>query len=106
MHEVSQADLEDMIGRARPMLSRLIASMTDEGHLLRQGKQFVLLEPFAGGEFDSANQLEERRSSYPESSLPLGHSMFKRSVEEKNGRLPVSPFVPAVSYRRPNGLRI
>jgi len=24
--------------------------MTEEGHLLRQGKQFVLLEPFAGGD--------------------------------------------------------
>src|SRR5216684_3810811 len=91
MPELSHADLADM---------------TDEGHLLRQGKQFVLLEPFAGGEFDSANQLEERRSSYPESSLPLGHSMFKRSVEEKNGRLPVSPVVPAVSDGRRNGLRI
>src|SRR6266852_3725031 len=106
MPELSHADLADMIGSSRPMVSRLIAEMTDEGHLLRQGKQFVLLEPFAGGEFDSANQLEERRSSYPESSLPLGHSMFKRSVEEKNGRLPVSPVVPALFKAGRNGLRI
>jgi len=105
MPELSHADLADMIGSSRPMVSRLIADMTDEGHLLRQGKQFVLLEPSPTAKSDSVNQLKDR-SSYPESSLPLGHSMFKRSVEEKNGRLPVSPVVPAVSDGRRNGLRI
>jgi hypothetical protein len=105
MPELSHADLADMIGSSRPMVSRLIADMTDEGRLLRQGKQFVLLEPSPGAESDSVNQLKDR-SSYPESSLPLGHSMFKRSVEEKNGRLPVSPVVPALSKGGRNGLRI
>ena len=106
MPELSHADLADMIGSSRPMVSRLIAEMTEEGHLLRQGKQFVLLEPFAGGESDSANQLKDRRSSYQESSRPLERPVFKRSVLEKNGRLPVSPVVPPLSKRGPNGLRI
>ena len=83
-----------------------IAEMTEEGHLLRQGKQFVLLEPFAGGESDSANQLKDRRSSYQESSRRLERPLFKRSLLEKNGRLPVSPVVPPLSKRGPNGLRI
>ena len=106
MPELSHADLADMIGSSRPMVSRLIAEMTEEGHLLRQGKQFVLLEPFAGGESDSANQLKDRRSSYQESSRRLERPLFKRSLLEKNGRLPVSPVVPPLSKRGPNGLRI
>ncbi len=106
MPELSHADLADMIGSSRPMVSRLIAEMTEEGHLLRQGKQFVLLEPFAGGESDSANQLKDRRSSYQESSRPLERPLFKRSVGEKNGRLPVLPIVPVLSKRGPKVLRI
>ena len=90
MPELAHADLADMIGSSRPMVSRLIADMAEEGLILRQGKQFVLLEPFAGEESDSADQLKDRRRSYPESSLPLGRPLFKRSVAEKNGRLPVS----------------
>ena len=50
MPELSHADLAEMIGSSRPMVSRLIAEVTEEGHLLRHGKQFVLLEPFAGGD--------------------------------------------------------
>jgi len=50
MPELAHADLADMIGSSRPMVSRLIAEMTEEGRLLRQGKQFLLLEPFAGEE--------------------------------------------------------
>src|SRR6266851_4658728 len=69
-------------------------------------KRGILLMPFAGGESDSANQLKDRRSSYQESSRPLERPVFKRSVLEKNGRLPVSPVVPPLSKRGPNGLRI
>ena len=106
MPELSHADLADMIGSSRPMVSRLIADMAEESLMLRQGKQFVLLEPFAGEESDSANQPKDRRSSRPESSLTLGRRLFKRSVPEKNGRLPVSPVVPTPPKRGPNGLRI
>src|SRR5712692_5300253 len=101
MPELSHADIADIIGSSRPMVSRLIAEMTEEGHLLRQGKQFVLREPFAGGESDSANQLKERRNSYQESSPPLGRPLFKRPAGEKNGRLPVSHVVLPLSKRVP-----
>jgi len=45
MPELSHADFADMIGSSRPMVSRLIAEMTDEKLLSRQGKQFVLHGP-------------------------------------------------------------
>jgi CRP/FNR family transcriptional regulator, cyclic AMP receptor protein len=105
MPELSHADLADMIGSSRPMVSRLIADMTEEGLILRQGKQSVLLKPFAGEESDSADQLKDRPSSYPESLLTLKRPLFKRSVGEKNGRLPVSPVASAPPKRGPNGLR-
>src|SRR6266446_386719 len=106
MPELSHADLADMIGSSRPMVSRLIAEMTEEGLLLRQGKQYILRERLAGVESDSSNQPKERRSSYPDSSLPLGGPLFKRSAGEKKGRLPVSHAVPPLSKRGPKGPRI
>jgi CRP/FNR family transcriptional regulator, cyclic AMP receptor protein len=45
MPELSHADFADMIGSSRPMVSRLIAEMTEEKLLSRQGKQFVLHGP-------------------------------------------------------------
>src|SRR5712691_1228476 len=65
MPELSHADLADMIGSSRPMVSRLIADMAEEDFILRQGKQYILRERLAGVESDSSNQPEERRSSYP-----------------------------------------
>jgi CRP-like cAMP-binding protein len=106
MPELSHADLADLIGSSRPMVSGLIADMTEEGLILRQGKRSVLLKAFAGEQSDPANQLKDRRSSYPDSSLLLGHPLFKRSVGEKNGRPPVSPVVPALPKRGPNGVSI
>ena len=76
MPELAHADLADMIGSSRPMVSRLIADMAEEGFLLRQGKQFVLIKPSPGSESDSANQLKDRPSSYHKSSLPLERSLF------------------------------
>ncbi len=105
MPELSHADLADMIGSSRPMVSRLIAEMTEEGLLLRQGKQFILLGALAGEKSDSPSQ-PKARNSYPESSLPLGRPLFKQSAGEKIGRLPVAPVVAALPKRRPNGLRI
>ena len=87
------------------MVSRLIAEMTEEGLLLRQGKQFILLGALAGEKSDSPSQ-PKARNSYPESSLPLGRPLFKQSAREKIGRLPVAPVVAALPKRRPNGLRI
>src|SRR5258708_10914039 len=52
MPELAHADLADMIGSSRPMGSRLIAEMTEERFLLRQGKQVILLESFSVGKSD------------------------------------------------------
>jgi CRP/FNR family transcriptional regulator, cyclic AMP receptor protein len=43
--ELSHADFADMIGSSRPMVTRLMAEMTKQGLLLRQGKRFILCEP-------------------------------------------------------------
>jgi CRP/FNR family transcriptional regulator, cyclic AMP receptor protein len=40
--ELSHADLAEMIGSSRPMVSRLAAEMTDQGMLARQGKRYIL----------------------------------------------------------------
>src|ERR1700730_6164338 len=69
MPELAHADLAEMIGSSRPMVSRLIAEMTKEGLLLRQGKQFILLEPLVGEKSDSPGLLKDRRNSFPESTF-------------------------------------
>ena len=46
--ELAHADFAEMIGSSRPMVTRLVAEMTNEGLLSRQGKRFVLLEQLAG----------------------------------------------------------
>ncbi len=45
------------------MVSRLIAEMIEEGLLLRQGKQFILLRVVAGEKCDSGNQPKELSGS-------------------------------------------
>ena len=42
--ELGHEDLAEMIGCSRPMVSRLIAEMTESGLLSRRGKQYVLLK--------------------------------------------------------------
>jgi CRP/FNR family transcriptional regulator, cyclic AMP receptor protein len=104
MPELAHADLADMIGSSRPMVSRLIAEMTEEGLLLRQGKQFILLESSAAGKSDSQGQLKDRaRSSLESPPAPTpGGPLSKHIV--KNGRPSVLPVVPAPSNRGPKGL--
>jgi CRP-like cAMP-binding protein len=41
--ELSHVDLAEMIGSSRPMVSRLVNEMIEEGMLTRRGKQYVLL---------------------------------------------------------------
>jgi CRP-like cAMP-binding protein len=105
MPELSHADLADMIGSSRPMVSRLIAEMTEERFLLRQGKQFILLESFAVGRSDSQGQLKDRPKISPESTPApaFGGPLYKHAVAGKNGRLSVLPPVPAPE-RGPKGL--
>ena len=45
--ELAHADFADMIGSSRPMVTRLMANMTKQGLLLRQGKRFILCQPWA-----------------------------------------------------------
>lgn len=40
--ELSHAELAEMIGSSRPMVSRLVAEMTDQGMLSRQGRRYIL----------------------------------------------------------------
>jgi CRP/FNR family transcriptional regulator, cyclic AMP receptor protein len=42
--QLAQDDLAEMIGCSRPMVSRLIAAMTESGLLAKRGKQYVLLK--------------------------------------------------------------
>jgi CRP/FNR family cyclic AMP-dependent transcriptional regulator len=41
--ELSQSDLAEMIQSSRPMVSRLISQMTDEGILGRRGRHYILI---------------------------------------------------------------
>lgn len=109
MPELAHVDLADMIGSSRPMVSRLIAEMTEEGLILRQGKQFILLEALAEEKSDPPSQPKERTGSKgsPESLPPptVARPLFKHSVARKNGRPPAALVVPAsVSKRGPKGL--
>jgi hypothetical protein len=104
MPELAHADLADMIGSSRPMVSRLIAEMTEERFLLRQGKQFILLESFGVGKSDSPGQLEDRPRSSLESTPVRGGPLYKHTIAGKNGRLSILPLVPAPSKRGPKGL--
>jgi CRP-like cAMP-binding protein len=111
MPELAHADLAEMIGSSRPMVSRLIAEMTEERLLLRQGKQYILLEALAGEKSDSPSQPKEPTGSkgFPESLPPptVARSVFELSVARRNGGLRAVPAVPvSVSKRDPKRLRV
>jgi CRP/FNR family cyclic AMP-dependent transcriptional regulator len=63
--ELSHADLADMIGSSRPMVSRLIAEVAEEGLLLRQGKQFILLDSSVKEKFSGSQRKELNGSKGP-----------------------------------------
>jgi CRP/FNR family transcriptional regulator, cyclic AMP receptor protein len=48
MPELTQTDLAEMIGCSRPMISRLIADMKDDGLVLNECRRFILLSRLAG----------------------------------------------------------
>jgi len=47
MPELTQTDLAEMIGCSRPMISRLIADMKEDGLVLNEYRRFVLLDHLA-----------------------------------------------------------
>src|SRR6266446_711165 len=84
MPELAHTDLADMIGSSRPMVSRLIAEMTEEHLLLRQGKQFILLEVSLGTRLVSHAALWQSRTGLPRnrsarSRLPTGGILLRLS---------------------------
>jgi CRP/FNR family transcriptional regulator len=46
--QLGQEALAEMIGGSRPMVSKLLAEMTAEGVIAREGRHYVLLAPHAG----------------------------------------------------------
>jgi CRP-like cAMP-binding protein len=54
--EMAHADFADMIGSSRPMVTRLMADMTKQGLLLRQGKRFILCDPSANGQIHESGK--------------------------------------------------
>ena len=103
--ELAHSDLADMIGSSRPMVSRLITEMTEEGLLLRQGRQFILLKSLSGETSDSLSPPINGRGSFSKSPPQLaGHSLLKHSVGGKNGRLALASVVSTSMRREPKGL--
>ena len=95
--ELSHADLADMIGSSRPMVSRLIAEMTEEGLLLQQGKQYILLEALAREKSDSPSQPKELIGSkgLPESpSPPTVAPPFRKRRRENTTPIPRRSITP------------
>jgi Crp-like helix-turn-helix domain len=73
--ELAHADFADMIGSSRPMVTRLVAEMTNEGLLSRQGKRFVLHEPLADDQVGNPEKTNGSALS-PRSAL---HSLFQNN---------------------------
>lgn len=59
--ELLHAKLAEMIGSSRPMITRLISDMVDQGVLARRGKQYILLHKQAS----AANEARDRASAPP-----------------------------------------
>lgn len=89
--ELNHEDLAEMIGCSRPMVSRLIADLTDTGMLTRRGKQYVLLKKwdFSNGQ-GSSNQKPALRleavSAKPKKPMTLAPlTRFAGSGSGSNG---------------------
>ncbi len=59
--ELLHAKLAEMIGSSRPMITRLISDMVDQGVLARRGKQYILLHK----QPSAANEARDRESTPP-----------------------------------------
>src|SRR6266478_5318168 len=90
MPELAHTDLADMIGSSRPMVSRLIAEMTEEHLLLRQGKQFILRDALAGEKSDSRSLAREPTGSKGSRESPplptVARALFESSLARRNGK--------------------
>ncbi len=78
--ELSQADLAEMIASSRPLVSRLLNEMEEQGLVQRRGKQYLLLKGWDSQE----HRLARLRS-------PLGNERRSEepTAQQHNGRLTV-----------------
>ncbi len=60
--ELSHDDLAEMIASSRPMVSRLIADMMDQGIIARQGKHYILLNNAAASATNDATARATNRA--------------------------------------------
>lgn len=102
--ELSHSDLAEMIGSSRPMVSRLIAEMSEEQLLLRQGKQFILLEkPLAEERSHSSSQRKElnkpKGSLEPPAMTNISRPLFKQPAPRGDSKLRVGPLVSSNALR-------
>jgi CRP/FNR family cyclic AMP-dependent transcriptional regulator len=77
--ELAHADFADMIGSSRPMVTRLMAEMTKQGLLLREGKRLILRKPPA----DQPSQAEEMKKS----AAPSNHNGSLGSLSQDDARM-------------------
>jgi len=75
--DLLHAKLAEMIGSSRPMITRLINEMVDQGVLARRGKQYVLLNRPEHQLRASLNQYEAKPS--PVQSVSLGRNGAPKS---------------------------
>ena len=64
--ELAHSDFADMIGSSRPMVTRLMAEMVNQGLLVRQGKRLVLCDSPTP---QSPNQREKEKAVAPTGQL-------------------------------------
>jgi CRP-like cAMP-binding protein len=76
--ELAHADFADMIGSSRPMVTRLMAEMTKQGLLLREGKRLILRKPPA----DRSSSIEEKKKLV----VPSRHVGSLGSLSHDDGR--------------------
>lgn len=74
--ELSHDDLAEMIASSRPMVSRLIAEMTDQRIIERQGKHYILLNDTAGAE---VAELQKKAAKSFANAAPIGSMLAPRS---------------------------
>jgi CRP/FNR family transcriptional regulator, cyclic AMP receptor protein len=82
--ELGHEDLAEMIGCSRPMVSRMIAEMTESGLLARRGKQYVLLDKW---NFDNNSRNSNMFSARSELAASKGSVAFARPPGSSNRRL-------------------
>jgi len=84
--ELGQEALAEMIGGSRPMVSKLLAEMTADGVIAREGRHYILLEPGTGdGSASTPRELTQplsARAGATEAGSPMKDAGIAAAVEE------------------------